>query len=97
MSISRFIRTWVVQELCWAKQVVYLIGETEISVDSIVKSFEVAEEFVRPLDHSFENLMSSILGPLLADGKDQHGKFWFLRNWGSKFGPVWMPQIFYGM
>ncbi|KAF7676069.1 hypothetical protein GT037_005574 [Alternaria burnsii] len=90
-----FIRTWVVQELCWAKQVVYLIGETEISVDSIVKSFEVAEEFVRSLDHSFENLMSSILGPPLADGKDEHGKFRFLRNWGSKFGPVWMPQIFY--
>ncbi|CAN9468784.1 unnamed protein product [Alternaria alternata] len=93
--IVGFVRTWVVQELCWAKEVVYLIGEKEMSTDIIVKSFEVAEEFVRSLDHSFENLMSSSLGPLLADGKDEHGKFWFLRNWGSKFGPVWTPQIFY--
>jgi hypothetical protein len=24
-------------------------------------------------------------------------QLWFLRNWGSTFGPIWIPQIFYGM
>jgi hypothetical protein len=90
------VRTWVVQELCWAKDVVHLIGEAEVSADSIVKIFEVAKEFVRSLDHSLENVINSVLRLTLADETESYGKLGLVRNWGSKFGPMWVPQIFFG-
>jgi hypothetical protein len=85
------------QELCWAKHVVYIIGEVEISTDGIFKSFEMAREFVHSLDHSFEPVVSSIFGPMLDRGNEDDDKFRKFRNWGSTFGPIWSPQIFYGM
>lgn len=71
----------------------YLIGETEMSVETIIKIFKVAEEFVKSLDQSLERIIGYLLEPI-APGKRRHK---LVGNWGSKFGPIWLPQIFYGM
>ncbi|KAF2035397.1 hypothetical protein EK21DRAFT_84468 [Setomelanomma holmii] len=40
-----FRRTWVVQELCWAKNVVFAMDNSEMSIKSIVKAFEMAQGY----------------------------------------------------
>lgn len=69
----------------------YLIGETEVNVETILKTFKVAEGFVKSLDESLQRVMSFVFGPRLNDDS-----YRFLRNWGSKFGPIWLPQVFHG-
>lgn len=71
----------------------YLIGETEMSVETIIKTFKVAEGFVKSLDQALERIVSYFL-ETISDDKRGHR---FFGNWGSKFGPIWLPQIFYGM
>jgi hypothetical protein len=94
--MHRFKRTWVVQELCWARDVVYLIGEAELSTNGIVKSFEMAKDFVHSLDHSFDHTMSYLFKFILIDKHDDDEDFPMMKNWGSKYGPIWFPQILYG-
>ncbi|KAF2730056.1 hypothetical protein EJ04DRAFT_587256 [Polyplosphaeria fusca] len=38
-----FKQVWVVQELCWAKSVVFMMNETEMSSEVILKSFELIQ------------------------------------------------------
>lgn len=76
-----FRRTWVIQELCWAKKVVFAMNEVEISVKAIVKTFDIAQDYATHVD----NMASS------DDYDDLDPRV------GAKYIPVWAPHIQHGI
>jgi hypothetical protein len=76
-----FRRAWVVQELCWARNVVFAVNEMEMNIKAVVKTFDIAQEYL----NMFDNMTSG------GDDEDRATRM------GARYGPVWAPQIQHGM
>jgi hypothetical protein len=77
-----FRRTWVVQELCWAKKVIFLVGNAQMSIQCVMKAFDVAKSTITAIaKHPKIRNIPWVLVTNIVDG----------------VGRVWAPQLQYGM
>jgi hypothetical protein len=74
-----FRRAWVVQELCWARNVVFAMNEVEMSTKVVMKAFDIAQEYFNMVDNlppgddmDTNTRMGARYGPVLAP-QIQHG------------------------
>ena len=77
-----FRRTWVVQEFCWAQDVIFAIGEATLTLEAIVLSFKMIQAL--PI---FNNLPEAI------DKDQSRAEF---PNPFIKYSSIWVPQVQYG-
>jgi hypothetical protein len=79
-----FRRTWVIQELCWAKKVVFAMGNAEMSIQCVVKAFEVAQSAMTAMKKDPEN--------------DHDDVGWLaIASILKSLSRVWTPQVQHGM
>lgn len=45
-----FRRIWVIQEFCWARDVVFALDKMELSTETVLKAFEIAEKLLHVQD-----------------------------------------------
>ncbi len=72
-----FKRVWVVQELCWAQNVRFLLAEAEMSPDAVATTFRITQ---------------SLLGLPDTHAGSYKGFPSRIRRFGVKHGPIWAPQ-----
>jgi hypothetical protein len=77
-----FRRTWVVQERCWAKKVVLVVGNAEMSIQCVGKAFDVAQ---------------SVITMMMKDPENQELIWVTITSALKSLGRVWAPQLQYGM
>jgi hypothetical protein len=77
-----FRRTWVVQELCWAKKVVFVVGNAQMSIQCLKKAFDIAKSTIATIGKypEIRNTRWVIVTTIL-----------------DEMGRVWAPQLQYGM
>ena len=86
-----FRRIWVIQELCWAKRVVFAIGNAELSIQCVVKAFHVARTAMAAAAQSAMTVFKK------HPDNDQ-GIVWFAITAILKsLSRVWTPQVQHGM
>ncbi|KAH7414564.1 heterokaryon incompatibility protein-domain-containing protein [Phaeosphaeria sp. MPI-PUGE-AT-0046c] len=73
-----FRRTWVVQELCWAKEVVFMKENEEISIQCVGKAFNVAQ---------------SSITAMMKDPEDRDPIWGKLASVMKSLGRPWAPQF----
>jgi hypothetical protein len=86
-----FRRTWVIQELCWAKKVVFAMGNAELSIQCVVKAFDVARTAMAVLVQGAMEFMKK-------DPENDYDVCWLAITAILKsLSRVWTPQVQYGM
>ncbi|CAI6339250.1 unnamed protein product [Periconia digitata] len=89
-----FRRIWVIQEFCWAKDVVFVLDRMELSTETVLKAFEIVEkllhvqdfrggtiipvQFLQVLPVYFPQIQNATLR---AREYFQHDGLWSLRQW----------------
>ena len=86
-----FRRTWVIQELCWAKRVVFAIGNAELSIQCVVKAFDVARTAMAAAAQSAMTVYKK-------HPDSDHDIGWFaIAAVLKSLSRVWTPQVQHGM
>lgn len=86
-----FRRTWVIQELCWAKNVVFAMGNAELSIKCVVKAFDVARSAMAAMAQSAMNFMKKNLVT------DYDVRWLAMAAILKSLSRVWTPQVQHGM
>jgi hypothetical protein len=86
-----FRRTWVIQELCWANEVVFAMGNAELSIQCVVKAFDVARS-------AMAAIAQSAMTATKKDLENHHDVGWSaLASILESLSRVWTPQVQHGM
>jgi hypothetical protein len=86
-----FRRTWVIQEFCWAKEVVFAMGNAELSIQCVVKAFDIARSVMAAI-------AQSTVTAAKKDLEDHHNAGWSaIATILESLSRVWTPQVQHGM
>jgi len=77
-----FRRTWVIQELCWANNVVFAVGNAQMSIQCVAKAFGVAKRTI---------------AAIAKDPEVRNTRWVAETNILDEIGRVWAPQLQHGM
>ena len=86
-----FRRTWVIQELCWAKKVFFAMGNAVLSIQCVVKAFDVAQT-------TMAAAVQSAMTETKKDAENDQNIGWFaIAAILKSLSRVWTPQVQHGM